>query len=119
MSDTSDYQLFVNGKEQICVMQVCIFISCFAFLNALKCFLSECARGPQRPTHQRVHLLRVLAVQDQPGPVPVRPLQGRVSLHLHQRRIPRSCRLQTFRFIQRQERQLSRGYYDPEPFGEE
>ena len=80
---------------------------------------SECARGPQRATHQRVHLLRVLAVQDQPGPVPVRPLQGRVRLHLHQRRIPRSCRLETFRFIQRQERQLSRGYYDPEPFGEE
>ena len=52
LQDNSDYQLFVNGKEQICVMQVICFLNNFD----KQLVVAVGSGGSQWQAHQCVHL---------------------------------------------------------------
>ena len=52
LHDNSDYQLFVNGKEQICVMQVKSHCDKICWTN----LSSVCSRGSKWQAHQCLHI---------------------------------------------------------------
>ena len=60
--------------------------------------------GVDGAEHQRLLLRPETDVHTQPRPGQVRPLQGRVHLHLHKRRLPCCGRLEKVRHLWRQDR---------------